>query len=251
MAYVDEVLADSPLVYYRLDGTVGRTVDSSGNGKTLTEVPQSNGFFNQDGLIYNDSNGAQRFNAGAGDGYLSLPNASASTVRFEADQSFTVEAWCKLLEEPDTNYNRILSWSDESNASTNGYMLVYQQSGGWFFVKRNTGVDNTAVQSGTEFAPRMNQIDHVVGYYDTTANEIGVYVNGTLRDTTADTTTQGAYAGDLWIGRGQFGGTSGFHTMDEVAIYSGRLSEARILAHYEAGQSKKQTAYYQRRRSSR
>lgn len=224
MGYPDEVLADSPLVYYRLDGPSGRDQDDSGNNRDLTAVGSN--FTNFDSLLpIGGTNGSCAFNDGVSTGSLDL--ADSTPVDFPGTDQYTIECWVRPLT-VDSTFRRVYTWTDESDAGTNGYQLVYHTSG-FYANRRVSGVDISAVWNPT---PSVGKTYYVVQRYD--GANIEVWGNGVFITETA-AGSQGAYAGDLRVGAAQFGGSSGHMILDEVAIYSGSLSQARIEAHYAAG----------------
>lgn len=226
MSYSSEVLADSPVAYYRLDSVTGRTVDSSGNSRTLTEVGTN--FTNRPSLLTSDtSDGACEFADGTATGYLT--RADSSPFAFTGTASFTVECWLNPTS-PTTDFKHIIGWSDDSDTGTNAYMIFCRSGSGLAFVRRAAGVDK-----GTYVNPTtLDATHHIVGVYDGT--NVRTYVDGSNHVSANEASgSQGAYAGTIRIGAAEFGAGSLPGILDEVAIYSGVLSTTRIDAHYQAG----------------
>ena len=217
------VLADTPLAFWRLDGA-SRTDDETANNYNLTEVGTN--FTSVDGLT-KGTDGATHFTNRVATGYMELTDSTV--VDFPGTASFSVEAWFDPSQ-VDSTFRRILSWSDESDASTNGYQLVYQ-SGAILGVRRTAGTDRWADTTDITVVPWRRY--HVVMTYD--GSNIRIYVDGVLKDTQADTNSQGAYGGKLRIAVGQFGANSIFGAIDDVAVYDRTLTLAEIEEHYVYG----------------
>lgn len=132
---------------------------------------------------------------------------------------------------------------------------------GWLFYQGNTGLNNAngwmfrayradaAVvrTAGVDLALDPAQWYHLVGVYD--GANVKLYVNGALA---ASTPMGGPYAPTTPIIPLTFGsradGASGNYgwggDIDEAAYYGAALSDARILAHYQAGSSLAPTTPY-------
>jgi hypothetical protein len=227
MSYLSEVLADTPLAYWRLDGPFGRTQDETANNRDTTE--SGSNFTNRSSLLISDAaNGSCEFDNPTSTGLLTSTDAA---FKFTGTSAFTVECWVNPIG-VDANYRKIIGWSDDETAGTNAYNLWFRSGTGIIFNRRVAGSD-----TGAPFSPTpLLAVHHVVGVYDGT--NVYVCVNGSAnKSTPAASGSQGAYTGTLWIGGGQSGGGSLKAIADEVAIYSGALSDARINAHYQAGSS--------------
>lgn len=228
MSYVSEVLADSPLVYYRLAGA-DRVLDSSGNSRTITEVGSN--FTDVASLLASDSNHATLFDNETATGILNLDDSSP--VDFPGTASFTLECWFKAST-VDTTFRSLIGWTDENDSGTNSYGLVYQSATGFLGTRRVAGTtDSTGAQPAGNI--QVGTTYYVVSTYN--GSDLELWVDVISLDTSASAGSQGAYAGDLLVGGGQFGGSSMKGTLDEVAIYASVLSQARINAHFEAGRT--------------
>lgn len=227
MSYQAEVLADTPLVYYRFSNSGALTTDTSGNARTLTQtgtVTSTASLLNSD-----PANLAAQITNDPSSNYLEL--VDSSPVDFPGTASFTLECWFQADSADLSGFRRIISWSDDATAATNTYGFLYRDVAGtglgaW---RRVAGTDVISWWLPPTF---LNAIFHLVMTYD--GVNVHLFVNGTERDSDA-AGSQGAYGGTFRIGQGQFG-TSGLQGhVDEVAVYSGVLSDARILVHYQAG----------------
>jgi hypothetical protein len=226
MSYDSVILADSPVGYWKLDETSGTTAaDSSGNGRngTYVNVPES-----KVAPIYETLSDQSATLAGYYS-YVAIPyNAAFATPQL------SLECWVVPLGGLNPNEQDIFSCA---------------QSGGWLLAVSSNGLSlsinayiggayrgaawTPPVLSGTTF--------HVVGTYD--GQNLRLYVNGDLKDTYTHgsaanitysasnsrmiganpNTTTGAENGFFYRGR-----------ISNVAYYNAALSDAQVLAHYEA-----------------
>lgn len=215
MTYSSEVLADSPLLYWKLDDALGSTsaADASGNSRTGTVT---NWTFGQPAQVNGSGHGTLAGNSGK--------IVSASTIAFGTSQ-VTVEAWI--------NFTGLLSsaaymlWSFGTN-----YLDVIIQSGNMGF--------NTGAGDGYGCAVPTSGLHHIVcvmpNNQATTNGKI--YIDGTLQ-TLSGTSGTAPNLGTCtiqissWQAGGQFIPQGVY--VDEFAVYSGALSATRITAHYNAG----------------
>lgn len=225
MASFDTHIAyDQPLAWYKL-ASGARTVDSSGNGNTLTEVGTN---FTQVKSIVpsiGTSDGACRFDNNTLTGVLNP--VDSTPFKFTGNAAFSVECWF-IPNFVSAGYLRLCTWDDENNASTNCFGILYQ-SGLISGFRRVNGTDNLAYWNVT---PIVGYTYHAVFTYDGT--DMRFYCNRELRHTVGDTSTQGTYGGNFVIGGGQFGGNSAPADIDEFCVYDYKLEEARIFAHFDA-----------------
>lgn len=225
MSYSSEVLADSPLGYWRLSSGA-RTTDSSGNSKTLTQ--NGTGITDANGILASDpANGAAKF-PGSGD---TLSSADAS-FQFTGTSAFSVELLLNPLD-LDGTFRRAIGMSDDGSGTQNGYTVQYHSTAGVYVGRYSSG---SVLSRNVKPSSWLNStIIHIVMTYDGT--NITLYLDGAQQGQTADNRSIGAYAGNFGIGAGQFGGTASAGIIDEVAIYGSALSQNRITAHYDASRS--------------
>lgn len=225
MSFSSEILADSPAGYYRLDGTVGRTVDSSGNSRALTA--SGSNFTDRASLVPSD----------ASDGSCEFDNETATGVLSTADTvfertgtgAFTLAFVCKL-NTIDTTYRRLVSWTVDTGASS-WFGVQYQSSAGFLGLRTNAG--SVVGPNGTPSVFDTNTAYHV--WLEYTGSNIELWVNDVqMGSTTADTASIASFPGDWRIGAGQFGSSSAKAIIDEVAFYSSALGATRRAAHYAA-----------------
>jgi hypothetical protein len=232
-AYDIEVLADSPLAFWRLDEDAGsQMTDSSGNG--------NNGFRDNgepvDPLV---AGGVRAFSAAhLGDNRGRYVGGVLPTA-----PPLTFEAWVKVPRASDETKMLLVVQRDGSlgpglfieiasdvNGSPNGELVVdFAQLGGSYKVRGHTRIDD-------------NQIHHVVvTIADLTAAGVVLYVDGEVQTKTVISgTTPGNWTSHYWwsiantwdntYGDWGLGGV-----IDEVAIYDRVLDPDRIEQHYEAG----------------
>jgi len=221
-AYSDEVIADAPLAYWRLDETSGTTANDAigSNHGTYT-----GGYtLNQPG-IPSTGRPAALFNGSSGYVALGAPAVLNLTA------AWTLEAWVYLTSTP------------------NGCGVICEQyTGGGDNVLYALGFGLNSPGATLEMGYRglnwrwtigsalsLNAWHHTVGTWDGTTQRL--YADGTqvASTTPADAPVAGINA--LYIGRRHDGTGNSFFPgrIDEVAIYGVALPASRILDHYNAG----------------
>lgn len=223
--YVNTVLGDSPLAYYRMDEASGTTeYDVSTNGNNGT-ISGSGVTYSQSGAITADSDKALLLDGTAGD--IALP----STLNPNGWSAISVECWVKLSNVTFSSQPTIFA-SDTSGGTNKGFSLWLDASGaGMHFVIGNgtTNADAhwvTTLSAGTWY--------HIVGTWNGTT--ITLYVNGTSRATASLSGTIGASTHTPIIGHNP--GASGDYlpaTSDEAAIYNYALTSTQVGNHYTNG----------------
>jgi hypothetical protein len=224
MAYIDEVLADTPLGYWRLGATP--TTDSSGNSYTLTEVGTPTAAASL--LLSDSADGCRDIDTPDTDYYeLASGSPGADDFDYEGTASFSVECWINL-DTTTADFERLVA----HESSTNGWILYYNASAGIGIGRNRSGVFALKDEVPGTFT---GQTHHVVGTYD--GSQLLLYLDGSaVGSAVADSTAIAAYTATLRIGRSPLGGTTGMDgRIDEVAVYSSALSSARVSAHYSAG----------------
>lgn len=220
MAYADEVAADSPVAYWRLGTGATDVNDSSGNGRNLTKVGTVTEVA---GLLVGDANTARSLPGNSSNYYEAADNAAFD---FLNNAVFTIEAWVNITT-ADTTFRRILGHEN----ATDGWNLGVR-SGTGFFINR-IGGSGGSVLGFTPVTSLTGVTYHVVGTYDGTS--LHLYVNG-VEVAGPDTSTELMGAVANTVRTGAFTGSAFANgVFDELAVYSTRLSAARILAHYNAG----------------
>lgn len=226
MSYSSEVLADSPLAYYRLGEASGTTVtDSSGNGRNGTYVNAP--ALGAVGLLRNDADAAVDF---SGSNW-----AAVTAATWMENPYFSAECWIS----PDvvSGSHAIINRADYDQSNTaagrswyihqSGNRLIYGVFESGFSTYYNSPAVGPTLVAGTSY--------HVVLTYDGTT--IRFYVNGSEVHSQAMAGTLRPAAGiDLTIGADHAGNIAERFDgrIDEPAFYGAALSPARITAHYAA-----------------
>lgn len=224
-AYSDAVLADTPVGYWRLGEASGDCADSSGN--SYTAVAHGTGpTYGVASAIASDA--ANKAITGTYNQNCIVTTETGGSLQFGTGD-FTVECWMKV-----------------GASGTNAFAAVYKggESGvsGWR-VGLDTA-DKVKILLGDTDSYREGNVSnaiadvtiwhHIVVAFDRDGNAIG-YLDGSAtgvnysisaRSKTVDSAT-GVHLG--WVN------VSGKTvSVDEVAVYTGLLSSARIAAHYAA-----------------
>lgn len=228
MGYRQEVEADKPLVYYRMDSSemAGKEEPDLGSLKLNAayhgSVPSVPGALVASGDRDNATSWSQNLA-----NYCSIP---ANATLNQLANALTMEMWVKPTAEIGTEIlvERHAGGAEQNFASR----LLIVTAGGklqYVFQVGQAGLNQTPFVLGGEVV--FGEWAHLGGIYDGTAMRI--YRNGVLRGTQALSGGLRTEAGETYIARGatQFpvrGAT------DEIAIYGTALSAARFEAHYEA-----------------
>lgn len=231
--YSEEVLADAPLGYWRLEESSGNWLDSSGNGyhaipgnRTLTRGRSPNiteGFACQIG-------GAAATNPAIG------IVANAPVWRFGANP-FTYELWLRGAagsgDVIGAKYNEGVTWPE-------WFYVIVAGSGTAARIRVEYRTANAPATAYLQETPDIANLNDGAPHHVVIVRAVSavlVYVDGVKY-------TLPAFGGTLWASNAPtgIGGTpsalarscySG--TLDEIAIYSYALPEARVLAHYNRG----------------
>ena len=259
-AYVDEVLADNPIAYFRLDeAEIGPIVDEIGNvaGTWDTFGKDPSGLVT--GLSGIPSGGtsvqigtAKTFAEGDnGQGVLDV--GGVLDLGLVDTINATLEAWFYLDEGwESTAYARIFHYNNGANGQYAFGVLGNDNAG---FAHRQTvfgGSGNGTGADGIILAAQDDDGDDTTGFLTGRDQEwhhlvavlgefdVQLYLNGEELQTLEPSDPifwQGPQA--TIGGRTQTDGTSHVHPfpgrIDEFAIYNGALSAERISAHYAAG----------------
>ena len=225
MSYSSEVLADSPLGYWRLGDTSGTTMtDSSGNGR---DGSYSNVNLNQSSLLLTDSaNKAVGFGVtGATWRYGLVADAA-----WLDSSSFTVECWFTAT--TTSSYQGLVTRDGVPGSRgwnlylLNGQLHLFDAAGSGAIL---TG--STTVSTNTTY--------HAV--LTSNGSTVKLYLNG-AQDATGSYALGNSLANNIMVGASVAGngeptspalGLSG--VIDEVAYYGTALSATRVGDHYTAG----------------
>jgi hypothetical protein len=211
-SYVQNVLQDAPLAYWRLGEASGTVADDAIGTNDGT---YSGGYtLNQSGALVGDPNTAVLLNGTTG--YVRAPQLSLPT-------SITLEAWANP-----TTYPGDTALAGQWNGTSGSMLYVTSDFGGRVYMWVNG-----AFISAT--APSTGAWHHYVGTYDGTTASI--YIDGGLA--AGPTALPGPLTSAprfLEMGTYNDGGGGRFNgKIDEVAVYPTALSASRIQAHFAAG----------------
>lgn len=211
MSYWDEVMADSPVGYWRLgeaSGTVAQDETANNLNGTYVNTPT----LGVAGAI--SGNTAVRFTLASSE-YVSIPDNNV----LDLTTPFSVEAWIKRASISTPADNMMIV-----SKGPNSYQL-YMTTGGSIQFR---GADQSTVQS--TIAISDTNWHHVVGtrsgatwiIYIDSIDRSGAVTDHTV-STTSSPLTFAAYSAGVW----HFDGS-----LDEVAIYPTALSATRVAAHF-------------------
>jgi hypothetical protein len=224
LSYVAEVLADLPAAYWRFGEDGGTTAtDQRGThpGSYVGDVQ-----LGVAGAIRGDSDTAIALDGGS--------VAFGDVFGFEGRAAFTVEAWAKPAV-VDLSYRNIYSKITDGEPRSGHFMWVHATDGVAF--ERNldfVDAPPAGVQDGVggHTPLQVGAWSQMVATYDGTA--MAIYINGRLYDQGSSTISLPATGTPFVVGSGQFVGGYFLGAIDEVAVYTRALPEARIAAHYHA-----------------
>jgi hypothetical protein len=219
-SYSQQVLADSPLAYWRLGEASGTSAaDASGNNRTGTYLNTPS--LGAPGALAGDANSAVSFNGS--DEHVNVPYTAALNP-----SSFTVEAWVYPTG-GQGSFRSIVTSRDYAPGQAKGYVLYAAPDNRW---QLWTGSGGWNVVYGP--AVVLNQWTHLVGTYD--GSTLRLYVNGALVASSVVAYTQNTTR-PLRIAAGRTESPAQYFLpgrVDEVALYGAALSAARVSAHYAA-----------------
>jgi hypothetical protein len=226
VSYSSEVLADSPVGYWRLDETSGtNAADSSGNSHSGTY--NGSPTLNQASLLVSDANASVNFDGV--DDYINLSNPSALRLT----SAFTLEAWARI---PSGETSEAAVIAGSYDGSRVNYTLAFFD-GSASSLKPAVGFYNGSwhmCQSADSLT--LDAAHHIVGTWDGT--DLKIYVDNVLKNTVTPgssptTGTSDYYIGSRWDNAASPQKFKG--RIDEVAIYGTNIGATRIAAHYTAG----------------
>jgi len=182
---------------------------------------------------------AARFNGT--DASVTVPDPSGLTTNAPIDttQSFTVSAWVKLANGPNTGGSQTVV--AQNGSQERGYFLGYDDgTQTWKFDMQPTNDANfnpTSIKSAPLSGGQYGVWNHLVGVYDATAKEMYLYVNGTLARSAAYTSTVN-FATQMVIGGGALyqSQTTDYLNGDisDVVLYTSALNATQVQQLYTA-----------------
>ncbi len=230
-AYVETVLAQSPLAYWRFnDGHTTPSVDTAanlGSGGTALTAAYAGATHPVPGALAGSTGTAARTAAG---GAVSVPQ----NALLNPAGAFTVEVWLRPAAANPAGTLTCAISSVQVNSPRSGW-LIYQSDTGWNFRTYNQNGTATAVSITGGGAPVIGNWYHVVAVWDGSVGTL--YVNGALAATSTATTYVPNPDTAFTIGTRSDAGFAWAGDADEPAFYTGALSATRIAAHYANGTS--------------
>lgn len=218
MAYADDVLADSPVAYYKLDETSGSVaVDSSGNGLDGSHFDSP--IFSVLGPIDGEDDRSTFYRQGLG---VWTDTPSDASLAFTTNAS--IEAWTMWR-------NGSILLRDSTNA--NGWILAFDNAG---TLNVRAGGTNFSTGLTTTSVLKDGQWHHIV--LTKSGGTVTLYIDGTSVYSSGGAGSTAAVV--PW--RICRNGTSGslVHctaAMAHVAFYNSALSAARVAVHYRAAKT--------------
>ena len=217
-AYDTEVLADSPIAYWKLDDPGALVDDFTGHGHIGT-IGGSGVTRGTSSMMPTDIDESTTFAylSGSGSGHFTVPDSAAFDT-----SAFTVEFWTDrgtsggmvLLEHP-------------------GRLRIELASGDAGVKVWSGGAWSTVAFTGTSGFTGRGAFAHFAITYDGT--NVRYYHNGTLYATVAASPSLTSGTADLIVGPYTGIGTVEDDRLQKIALYGTALSGARIAAHYAAG----------------
>lgn len=221
--YRDAVLADSPVAYWRLNGST--LVDSSGNALS--------------GIYYNSPTTGEAGPTADSDSASTLFNGTNQYGEISHDAllditDLTIEAWVKWAIKPDSNHRQIMGRGVSLSPTNVPYRInsLNLSSGvqaGFF------GAINGFTQIQTNAGIVTSSWYHYVGTFKKSGSDtiLNSYLNGVLQGTNTVTDDVPVRISSFFIGAENNRRFVNAH-ISEAALYSSPLSAARIAAHYSA-----------------
>lgn len=224
MSYSSEVLADSPLIYWRLGEGSGTTaVDASGNAHdgTYNNTPT----LAVGGALAGDSDTAVTFTSASSEDVRVASFAGLNIT------TFTLEAWVKT-----TGSNQAIL--GRQGGTSVPYSMFVDASGFLQIVIRTSGTSGTNYSDTSGTVINDGAWHHIAVVRDAaTSNTVYFYIDGVQKSSVASTATPntGTSVGFAAASRGTTPFLNG--SIDEAALYTTAVSATRITAHYNAGTS--------------
>jgi hypothetical protein len=217
--YSAEVLADSPIAYYRLAETSGTNAaeETAARDGTYLGGPT----LGVTGLLTGDADTAVSFDGV--DDQAAIP----STVALTAGSSVTIEYWQNV---PAGHANSAFTIGDQTSERCQCHSPYSDGTMYWDY-----GGGGGSGRVTASYAGLFDQPVHVVLTFDAATNEHAIYLNASLANSIVDATKP-----TIDLSGGAIGRFSGFYqlgVLDEFAVYDTALSPTRIATHYTAGTS--------------
>jgi hypothetical protein len=216
VSYSSEVLADSPVAYYRMDESSGQPQDSSGTGNNTTATGGTPTYSQVGALASDPTSTAILFSPTPSEEYFTAPDHAT----LDLADVFTIEAWLKLTSSDAGNHCYLTKGTNAYYMAINAQRLQLSKAFAVDMVASTITITDTTTWHhcvGTKNGSTMAL------YVD------GVDVTGTPTNATCADNTETLSIGALPGFSLNFDGA-----LDEIAVYPTALSAARVLAHYHA-----------------
>jgi hypothetical protein len=209
VSYSSEVLADSPIRYFKLDEQAGNStaVDTAGG---------------EDSTYFNVTQGVAAV-VGAGIRTVAASSAYvAPRVASGLSTAWSLEFWYKY----DSSSGAVI-WRDNTT-STAGWLMQLANSNADLVVRAN-GTDRTITGAGSLLT--ATGWHHVV--MTSSGTSVITYIDKVAVDTWTRTAAASTVVSTLRFGRDGSNATYYNAYYDEIAVYSTVLSAARVIVHYD------------------
>ncbi len=214
--YSDAVLADAPIVYWRLGDSGSSAADFTGGGSTGTLAGTiTTGLA---GALLNDPDASMSFDGSTGQ----ISVSDTSTLRLN-QAAWSIEFWFYWNTMTGGTFPNIVSKGTGSSSGV-GWQVYMDGSGGGCLFKR----DNINVNSAPQKTFGIGAWNHAVWVY--TGSDMLFYSQGQYVGHEAHTWANNTDTSSLVIG-----GTNKWPgKLDEIALYGSALSADRVAAHFNA-----------------
>lgn len=217
--YQQEVMKDSPAVYYRLGELEGSIAyDSSGNEKHLS-YPESGVTKGANGLVAGN-NKAALFNGSS--------RAKENNYNPVGKTAITLEAWCKASV-LNRSHNMVFNIGTRGHYISLGY---YGENTYTLFSIRVSEIQKRLYCYNKVMS--VDEVYHIVATWES-GDYQKVYING-VEIGRSESIVEGTLTHSPGVELAAYVNSYFFNgTLDEVAVYETALSPERVAAHYRAG----------------
>jgi hypothetical protein len=213
--YSSTVLADSPTAYWQLDESSGTTLADYTGSYDLT----LSGSYSLNQPTLAGSSASVDFTSGFAEGANQGPNLSSTdyTLELVTKLDSTQLDWAGLISSGDSGNN----WAVQQNSGT-GQLRIYHGTGHVNFIGGWSSIAD-------------NSSHHIVLTYINSSKTMELWIDGVSQGTKTHSKQPANNAGfTLRLAAPRNGTVPATGIFDEAAIYTSKLSDARISAHYDA-----------------
>jgi hypothetical protein len=152
--------------------------------------------------------------------------AATSGPVLDTSKSFSVSAWVRMPVKP-AHASIIATQAGTQRSGFELYYSSYYDS--WIFNRYDADSSTATIVRAQSTVVPTTDWTHLVGVYDATAQQIRLYVGGTIAQTTAYTKPWSA-TGPVQIGAGWYGSRDEFFAgdVDDVRIFDQAINESEI-----------------------